>query len=252
MNAFRHILTATLFVIAGATGVFAQSFDDGQKSEIETIVREYLLQNPEVIRDAIMELERRQEAEQAQRVVSAISDNATVLLNSRYQVELGNPNGDVTLVEFFDYNCGFCKQATEDLRRLLEEDPELRVVLKEFPVLGEKSVEAARVAIAVNEVAPDRYADFHFAMMARRGQANLNSSLDTAAKVGIDPDALAPYLDADVVSATIQEVYGLANMLGLTGTPSYVIGEEVAFGAVGYDELKEKIRIARSCGEATC
>lgn len=248
----RAVILILLFSLIGPVSAAAQVFDSEQKSEIESIVRDYLLQNPEVIRDAIIELERRQEEQKAQQMVSTIQQNESILLNSRYQVEMGNPNGDVTLVEFFDYNCGFCKQATEDLRRLLDEDPNLRVVLKEFPVLGEPSVEAARVAIAVNEVSPELYPEFHFAMMNRRGRANLQSTLDTAEKVGVDPELLRPYLDSDVVTATIQEVYGVANMLGLTGTPSYVIGDEVAFGAVGYSELKERIKAVRSCGQATC
>lgn len=223
------------------------------RADVETIVREYLVAHPEVIREALEELERREVAKANEARAQMLSSMSDVLLNSTRQVELGNPKGDVTLVEFFDYNCGYCKRAMADVIQLLDEDKNLRVVLKEFPVLGQGSVEAARVAIAVNEIAPGKYMDFHKELLGGRGQANEARALDAVAKVGLDPEAVAAAMNSsDEVSATIEEVYSLANRLGLTGTPSFVVGNEVVMGAVGYDALKTRIAAVRDCGATTC
>lgn len=251
-------LTAVLFA---AMAVFTLAFaaspnqalaDEINRSEIEKIVKDYLLQNPEVIAEALTELDRRQkEAEEAARV-AALADSADILFNSTRQVVLGNPQGDVTMVEFFDYNCGYCKRAHGDMVKLIDEMPNLRVVLKEFPVLGQASVEAAQVAIAVNTVAPDKYAEFHEALLLQRGRANKASSMQAAMSVGLSEDALNDAINSDIAGQTIEEVYTLANRLGLTGTPSYVIGDEVIMGAVGYDDLRKKLVAMESCGETTC
>jgi len=229
----------------------ADGLSDAQRVEVEGIIKEYLVAHPEVIKDAMDELQRRQDAAEAAQQVSAITDNSTALFSSKRQVVLGNPKGDVTLVEFFDYNCTYCKRAHADLKELLASDKNLRVVLKEFPVLGEGSVEAANVAVAVNLVAPDKYWQFHDALLMERGQANGDKALAVAEDIGIDKAKLMKAMQSPEVKATIAESYDLANKLSLTGTPSYVTAKEVVVGAVGYDALKEKIGIAR-CGQPTC
>jgi protein-disulfide isomerase len=229
----------------------ADGLSDAQRVQVEGIIREYLVAHPEVIKDAMEELQRRQDAAEAEQQVSAISDNSATLFSSKRQVVLGNPKGDVTLVEFFDYNCTYCKRAHADLKELLANDKNLRVVLKEFPVLGEGSVEAANVAGAVNLVAPDKYWQFHDTLLMERGQANGDKALAVAEDIGIDKAKLMKAMQSPEVKATIAESYDLANKLSLTGTPSYVTAKEVVVGAVGYDALKEKIGMAR-CGQPTC
>jgi len=225
---------------------------DLNRAEIEKIVRDYLLENPEVIAEALTELDRREkEAEELARV-QALTDSADILFNSTRQVVLGNPEGTVTLVEFFDYNCGYCKRAYGDMVKLIEENPELKVVLKEFPVLGQGSVEAAQVAVAVNTVAPDKYNEFHEALLLSRGQANQASALAAATGVGLSKDDLLAAMKTDEAGQTIEEVYSLANRLGLTGTPSYVVGNEVVMGAVGYAQLSEKIDALKNCDQTAC
>ncbi|WP_029057411.1 DsbA family protein [Stappia stellulata] len=223
-----------------------------KRGDVETIVREYILENPDIIREAFEELERREVAAANEARAQAVSTVSDVLFNSTRQVELGNPDGDVTLVEFFDYNCGYCKRAMIDMMRLLEEDDKLRIVLKEFPVLGEGSVEAARVAVAVNAVAPEKYLEFHRELMSARGQANRASAIEAAKNTGLEIEALDAAMNDPEVNATIEEVYTLARRLGLNGTPAYVIGDEVMMGAVGYDRLKQGIEATRNCGEAAC
>ncbi|WP_306028541.1 DsbA family protein [Stappia sp. MMSF_3263] len=249
----KKLLLATIAAMAFVFSPVAQAQDTPlARGDVEKIVREYLIGNPEIIREALQELERREMAAASKARTEALSGVADILFDSTRQVELGNPDGDVTLVEFFDYNCGYCKRAMADMEKLLQEDNKLRVVLKEFPVLGQGSVEAAQVAVAVNMIAPDKYHDFHRNLMGARSQANKASALAAAREAGLDTDKVEASLDDPEVKTSIQEVYMLANRLGLTGTPSYVIGDDVVMGAVGYDQLKGKIDSMRNCGQATC
>ncbi len=253
MNRLFHALScaalALCLQLAPTFNATAQEISPEKRQEIESVIRSYLLENPEIIREAIFELEKK-EAAQAETARSETLDSAKdTLVNSKRQVVLGNPDGDVTLVEFFDYNCGYCRRAMGDMARLLEEDKNLRVVLKEFPVLGEASVEAAQVAIAVNAVAPDKYYDFHEKLLTEPGRANKAKALGIVADLGVNNDAIETAMNDAEVNATIEEVYSLANRLGLTGTPSYVVGKNVLIGAVGYDQLKAKIEETRQCGE---
>ncbi|WP_310619735.1 DsbA family protein [Flexibacterium corallicola] len=241
----RNVLSgcAVMLLLPSISAGAAETAPD--KEAVEKIVREYLLENPQVIAEALTVLEEQRVAQEEQARKTAMSQVSELLFNSENQVTLGNPDGDVTLVEFFDYNCGYCKRALGDTFRLIEEDKNLRVVLKEFPVLGQPSVEAATVAIALNQIAPEKYEEFHSLMLSSRGRANKQSALDTAKSIGVDTVRLQEAIDAGVAQATLQEVYSIAGTLGLTGTPSYAIGDEVVVGAVGYDTLKKKIEAER-------
>ena len=230
----------------------AGTFDAAQQEEIGALVKQYLMEHPEVIRDAMVELDRRQQAAEADARKDTLAKSADALFNSKNQVVLGNPDGDVTLVEFFDYNCGYCKRAHGDMARLLEEDKNLRIVLKEFPVLGPGSEEAAQVAVVVNEMAPDKYGAFHEKLLMTRGEVNGARALAVAKDVGLDPEAIKARLKEPAVGASIGESYRLAQSLGINGTPSYVLKDEVVVGAVGYDNLKSKIESVRACGSTTC
>jgi protein-disulfide isomerase len=231
----------------------AQSFAPDQRGEIEKIVREYLLSHPEVLQEAMAELEKRQNAEDAEKHLAAIKDNATAIFGSPRQVNLGNLQGDVTMVEFFDYNCAFCKHAMADMLDLLKNDPKLKVVLKEFPVLGEGSVQAAQVAVAVRmqDKTGKKYIDFHTKLLGGRGPADKARALAVAKEVGFDMARLDKDLQSDEVKQTLEENLKLAEGLGLNGTPSYVFPAEVVVGAVGLPALKGKINSAR-CGKETC
>jgi protein-disulfide isomerase len=250
---------------AGAPDPAPSSFSDEQRDEIDRMirdylsqnrdfVRDYLIENPEVIQEAIAELERKQREQQLAEQQLALDANRDLLLHSPRQVVLGNPDGDVTLVEFFDYNCTYCKRSLADVDQLIADDPNLRVVLKEFPVLGPGSIEAAQVAVAVNMVAPEKYGEFHDLLLGSRAPADKARALAVAEEVGIDLAALeAQMTDEETVNATVNENYTLANALGLNGTPSYVIGDQVVVGAVGYDALKQSIDAARAaCAEVSC
>jgi len=244
---------AALLALAVPQASRADEFSAPQKSEIERIVRGYLIEHPEVLQEAMSELEKRQTAAESEKHKSAVKDNAQNLFSSARQVVLGNPDGNVTFVEFFDYNCGYCKRAMTDMLTLLKDDPKLKVVLKEFPVLGPGSVEAAQVATAVRmqDKSGKKYLDFHQKLLGGRGQADKAHALAAAKDAGLNMAQLEKDMASPEVKASLQEAFKLAEALGLNGTPSYVIGSEVVIGAVGLPALQEKINNAR-CGKASC
>ncbi|HVX92425.1 MAG TPA: DsbA family protein [Xanthobacteraceae bacterium] len=244
---------ATAAVVLSAGAASAQGFSDSQRTEIESIVRSYLLAHPEVLQEAIAELEKRQTAAEAEKAKDAVKKYSQALFNSSRQVVVGNAHGDVTLVEFFDYNCGYCKRALSDLMDLMKEDNKLKVVLKEFPVLGPGSVEAAQVAVAVRmqDKSGKKYLEFHQKLLGGRGPADKAHALAAAKEVGLDMTQLQKDMASPEVHATIDESMKLAEALGLNGTPSYVVGDQVVVGAVGLPALKEKVSTAR-CGKANC
>jgi len=199
------------------------------------------------------ELQKRQTVAETAKHEASIAQNAEAIFNSPRGVTLGNKDGDVTFVEFFDYNCGYCKRAMADMLDLMKNDSRLKVVLKEFPVLSEGSVEAARVAVAVRMQDPTgkKYLDFHQKLLGGRGVADKARAMAAAKDAGLDTARIEKDLASPEVKATLAENMKLAEEMGLNGTPSYVIGKQIVVGAVGLEGLKEKIGIAR-CGKASC
>lgn len=231
----------------------AAQFTDAQKAEIGQIMREQLLKNPQMLREALVELQRREKEDEEQARKRVVSEKADKLFNSKYQAVLGNPNGKVTIVEFFDYNCGYCKRALDDMAKLIKSDPDLRVVLKDFPVLGPGSVEAAQVAQAVkNQLKGDKFWDFHAKLLTTRGQIGKAQAMAVAKELGVDMAKLDKDLASPEPRAGIEETMLLADSLGLTGTPSYVVGPDVVVGAVGHAELSGKLANVRKCGATAC
>ena len=238
---------AMMLALPAATPTRAQTFSADQRQEIEGIVQNYLLQHPEVMQDVMAELEKRQKTAEAEKNRAAVADNNATIFSSPHQVVLGNPQGNVTMVEFFDYNCGYCKHALSDMLTLLKTDPNLKFVLKEFPVLGEGSVEAAHVAVAarMQDATGKKYIEFHQKLLGGRGPADKARALAAAKEVGFDMARIEKDMASDEVKKTIDENLKLAELIGVNGTPSYVVGDEVVVGAVGLDALKEKIAAER-------
>jgi protein-disulfide isomerase len=253
MSPLRLLSPALLALTLCAAPASAQTFSDGQRGEIETIVKNYLVTHPEVLEEAMAELNKRQAAAETERHEASIVQNSETIFNSPRNVTLGNKSGDVTFVEFFDYNCGYCKRAMTDMLDLMKSDPKLKVVLKEFPVLSEGSVDAAKVAVAVRMQDPGgaKYLDFHQKLLGGRGQADKARALAAAKEAGLDVARIEKDMASPEARATIEENFKLAESMGMNGTPSYVIGKQVVVGAIGVEGLKEKIGIAR-CGKATC
>jgi protein-disulfide isomerase len=235
------------FLIAGVLGAMsaAASAADPElpADRIEKIVREYLLREPEVIYEALQELQRRQTEAAAARQREAIAANQSELLEASHTPVGGNPDGDVTLVEFFDYRCAYCRRVVSSMRALLDEDRNLRVVFKDLPVLGPDSVRAARAALASQR--QDGYVPFHFVLMAA-DDLSMEGIRAAAESVGLDADRLEADMASPEVMAAIEANYALANELGIEGTPAFVIGDQLIPGAVDKARLEQLIREARA------
>ena len=247
-------LLAIALALPAAAPAGAQSFSPDQRGEIERIIKDYLLKHPELLQEVMSELEKRQTAADAEKHRGAIKELSATIFNSSRQVTLGNLQGDVTVVEFFDYNCGYCKRAMTDMLDLLKVDGKVRFVLKEFPVLGEGSMQAAQVAVAVrmqDKTGGKKYLEFHQKLLASRGSIDKARAVAAAKEVGLDVARIEKDLASEEVKATLEESYKIAEALGLNGTPSYVVGSDVVIGAVGLKVLKDKVNTAR-CGNATC
>ena len=251
---FLRAALVTAALAAGASSAFAQaaapatatpaasSFSAAQRSDIEGLVRSYLLTHPEIIKEALIELQRKEKADEAAARAKIVQDPAGKLYDSPHHAVVGNPNGKVTVVEFFDYNCGFCKRALDDLTKLMKAEPNLKVILKDFPVLGPKSVEAAQVSIAARkQLKGEKYFEFHQKLLNQKGQIGRAEGLAVAKTMGLDLTKLAADMEDASVREAVSETMTLGDALGLTGTPSYIVGKDVVIGAVGYDELKQHL-----------
>ena len=218
---------------------------------LNPMIESYLLNDPKILQRMSVALDTTLQAEQIEQSTTAIASMQEAIFNDPGQVVLGNPDGDVTLVEFFDYNCGYCRAALPDMATLLAEDPNLRVILKEFPILSNESIDAARVAVLVGDADVD-YWTFHEALFTSRSQVDKQVALTAAADLGLSPVALELDMGTEAVSQKIQTSYEIARALNITGTPTYIIGNEIIPGAIGLDELRARIANMRACGQTQC
>jgi len=228
------------------------TFNDDQKKQIETIVKEYLLANPEIFLDVQTALEEKMEKQQAEKLKALISENAKAIYHHPDSAVAGNPDGDITVVEFFDYNCGYCKRGLHDIVKLVETDPKARVVFKELPILSKGSEEASRIALAARR--QGKYWEMHKAMLSAKGHMNEASALRLAEKLGLDMDKLKADMASPEVEQEVKESEDLAKKLGVNGTPHFLVGDRAIPGAPEdlYDQLEKNITELRSQGCAYC
>jgi protein-disulfide isomerase len=214
---------------APKTVVAEAAVSPGQRKEIEAIVKDYLLNNPEIMLEIQNALEAKMDKLQAERTAAVIKSNAPEIFRPAFSPVVGNAKGDVPIVEFFDYNCGYCKRAFGDVAKLIEKEKQVRFILKELPILSKGSEEAAKVALAAKM--QGKYWEFHRAMLESQGQANEASALRVAEKVGAD----MPRLKKDMASAEVQkeidETRALASKLGIQGTPHFMVADRIIPGA---------------------
>lgn len=241
-------LSAALLCAAVAGGGRAQPERQPPPDEeaVREIVREYLLEHPEIIEEAILALNAKRQADQAARTRDALVKNRVALVNHPMSPVSGNPEGDVTLVEFFDYQCGYCKRTLEPVMDLLESDPGLRVVWKEFPVLGQVSTFAALASMAAQK--QGKYLALHKALMGAPDRLSEESVMEIAGQVGLDVERLQQDMADREIVAYLQETQRLARELGINGTPAFVIGNTLVPGAVDGARLRQLIAEARSGG----
>jgi protein-disulfide isomerase len=254
-------LTAALAFAAALAGAAlstalparADEFTPAQKQEMGAFIHDYLVNNPQVLREAIEALDKQDKAKATAAVQQTVSDQAGPLFSSKYQATVGNPAGGATLVEFFDYNCHYCKGALPDIAKLMKGDPNLKLVLKDFPVLGPGSVDAAMVAGAArNQLPGDKFWAFHTKLLGMHGPIGKAEALGVAKELGLDMAKLQKDMDSPDVKAGLQETMKLADSLQISGTPTFVVGQDLVVGAVGFDQLKDKVDSVHKCGHAVC
>lgn len=250
MTVNRWMLSGAVALIAAAAAFFLLRADgaqggDGQtavdlpagieRADLEIVIREYILANPEIIPEA---MERLQERRMVQ-MISTVRDRLETPFEGAWA---GSADADVTIVEFFDYACGFCRTSLPDIERLLAEDDNLRVVYRELPILSEESVEAARVSLSAAR--QGQYNDFHQALFAagRPGDATIAAAQRSA---GLNAARVRGDIADPAIEAEIRNNRDLAGRLELTGTPAFVVGDRILSGAVGYERLKEAVEEAR-------
>jgi protein-disulfide isomerase len=205
------------------------TFSPAQRKELDSIIKEFLLSNPEALLEAQNVLEAKMDKIQAERMASAIKENAGELFRPASSPVVGNARGDVPVIEFFDYNCGYCKKAFPDVAKLMDKDKKIRIILKEFPILAKGSEEASRVALAAKM--QGKYWEFHRAMLEAQGQANEASALRTAEKLGLDMTRLKKDMGSAEVKKEIEDTRKLANKMGIQGTPHFIVGDRIVPGA---------------------
>ena len=232
------ILTAPL-----AAGAHDNHGPEPDKSAIETIVRDYLLANPEVIEEAIGVLRARQEEARRKRAEAAIARNGEALRAHPMSPVSGNAGGDVTVVEFFDYRCGFCKRALPAMEAVLAEDANVRVVWKEFPILGPVSDFAARAAMAADR--QGKYHGVHVALM-KEPELTEDKVVEIAVGAGLDMERFGRDMEDPAIRAYLEETRALAQEIGITGTPAFVVGGKLVPGVVDAARLKELVAAARA------
>jgi protein-disulfide isomerase len=243
--AMRIILFAGLLVALPASA-WADEFTPSQRDEIGTIVREYLLKNPEVLIEVSRELDKRQqEAENRQRE-QAVTAHAAELFHSEEDLVAGNPKGDVTMVEFFDYNCAWCKKGLPEVLSLIGSDKKLRLVMKEFPIFGADSEYAARAALASK--AQGKYWPFHLALLGHPGKVTKDLVDQIAAEQGLDMAKLKADMDQPAIQAVITRNQQLAQAMSINGTPAFIIDNKVIPGYLPAAQLAQSIADVRAGG----
>lgn len=242
----RAAALASSLLLTAATAQAEDSFNDKQRTEIGQIVRQYLLDNPELLIEVSKELEIRQKAEDDKKRESTLVANADLLFRSENDLVAGNPKGDVTMVEFFDYNCSWCKKGLPEVLNLLDKDKGIKLVMKEFPIFGGDSDYAAKAALASKQ--QGKYWDFHLALLGHEGKLTRESVDEIATAQGLDLDKLKADMQSPEVAGIIAATQKLAQDLNISGTPAFIIDKTVVPGYLPADGLLASINEVRASG----
>ena len=243
---FRAVAVVFAMLLLPATALAEDSFNDKQRTEIGKVVRQYLLDNPELLLEVSKELEIRQKAEEDKKREGALAANADAVFKSPHDLVAGNPKGDVTMVEFFDYNCGWCKKGLPEVMSLIENDKNLRLVMKEFPIFGGDSDYAAQAALASN--AQGKYWEFHVALLSHEGKLTRETIDEIATAQGLDLDKLKSDMQSPKIAEIIAANQKLAQDLNISGTPAFIIDRTVVPGYLPVDGLMAAINEVRASG----
>lgn len=252
LNHFAGPLTALGLSLAATLP--AAAFDPSamtpeERAAFQTEIRNYLMENPQVIMEAVAVLEERQQAEQAAHDVALVQTYHQLIFEDGHSWIGGNPDGDLTLVEFMDYRCGYCRKAYDEVEELISGDGNIRFIVKEFPILGEESVLSAKFAIAAKlEAGDEAYKNAHDALISFRGKVTDDALRGLSGKLGLDTAAVMARMNSDEVSDIINTNYALAQQLSISGTPTFVLDDTMLRGYLPLDSMREMVNDARADG----
>lgn len=251
--ASRHFVRSALPVLVSCAGLlsspaFAQSTtpmpDPEWRQSVERVIESYIRSHPEVIEQAFQALEAKRQEEEKAHIIQALVAHQSELLHDPASPMSGDPAGEVTVIEFFDYRCGFCKRVAGSVTQLQKDDARVRIVYKDFPILGDDSMQAAKAALASQ--AQGRHQAFHEALLAANGDLSREHVLQIASEVGLDTKKLVADMENPEWLTIIERNRALAKDLGITGTPAFVVGNELVPGAMDLPALKDLIARART------
>ncbi|WP_375690959.1 DsbA family protein [Pseudooceanicola sp. LIPI14-2-Ac024] len=229
------------------SGFDPAQMSDAQREAFRDEVRNYLMEHPEVILEAVNAMEQRQADAKAAQDVDLVQVNADAIFDDGYSWVGGNPDGDITVVEFMDYRCGYCRKAFDEVNELIASDGNIRFVVKEFPILGEASVLSSRFAVAAKQVAGDEaYHAVHDALMGFTGQPNEVELTRLAESLALDPAPILAAMDSDAVTQELKDTRALAERLQINGTPTFVIGDQMVRGYVPIDGMRQIVEDVRT------
>ena len=246
---FSLFISGSLLPAFAQETQISQTFSEQQKQEIQEIIKDYLIKNPAVLIEANEAVqEERERRQQIQRV-----ETEKNIAANPFNILVGNPAGDVTIIEFFDYNCGYCRKTLADIQTVAKSDPNVKFLIHDYPVLGSRSIDASRVSLAVRLQADDKKMfEFHTKLMESKSAIDADSAKEAAKAVGIDMQKLEADMNGDVITAALEKSQQMGRQIGLQGTPAFLIAGEIIPGAVGPDTLKEFIKNVRTCGKLIC
>lgn len=224
----------------------ADALSGDQRRQVEEMIHDYLLKNPEVILESVRSYQMKREAQADENARAALVANRGQLGGDATAPQAGNPKGDVTIVEFFDYNCGYCKRMVPVIQEILATDKQVRYVFKEYPILRPDSETGAKAALAVWKLAPDKYLPFHMALMSGRGELSEERIFKTAESVGVDRTKLQAAMNDPAIRETLQRNRQLGQILNINGTPAFIVGDQMQPGAIDVAALREMIANARN------
>lgn len=240
---FTNKILAMAFLCGGFASTSAMAADAMSKAQVQEIVHEFLMDNPEVIFESIENYRTKQEADKQAQAAKNI-EKYKDYLTSKDSPSAGNPNGDVTIVEFFDYNCGYCKKALSDVAATISDDDNVRFIFKEMPILSASSRDMARWALAANK--QGKYFEYHVELMKMRGSKDTASFRKLGSDLGMDADQLEKDANSEAVKADIEKSVSVARELGVNGTPAFIINGEMYPGYLGPEGMKKAIKQARA------
>lgn len=239
----------SMLLTTAAVAMFALSVSAQEKpltrKDVEEIVKQTILDNPEVLMKSVESYQTKMRAEQMGKMQQSIIAMKDVILKDTNSPVAGNPKGDVVVVEFFDYHCGYCKHMLPVVTQLIEQDSNVKVIFRELPILSEDSTTAAKAALAVYQVAPKKYFEYHSALMKANGTFDEQKLLDIAKSIQVDPDKVKAAMNSPEVAKELSDTSDLAKAIGISGTPAMIIGNQLIPGAVDLTELKRRIKAER-------